>query len=719
MLIGAMEARRVGLDLTGGGSSGRNINGPGFARSMRIDGSSGLSRIPASLSVNPSTGPHVGSALMHSMQSDMSHVSVDHSLNSLASLRDAAPDIISNEMRSVDLGPVEQSSFVLIDENELLQVKDESDLLKKMGCQKQSDLQVKVVSIFGTTGDGKSHSLNHIFFKGREVFKTSSSQTSCTLGVCGAYSEETKTLILDTEGMLGISNNSKQRKRLLLKVLAISDIIIYRSRSERLTTEMYKFLAEASRAYTKYFQFDLSNVAQRSNVDCNLGPAVYIFHDTRHTSPLINDSGRSPEEQIRENFSRQNMKIEGFADLCYTGEQSTTGDTNFEYLRQVVVKELQNNRVRSARKPGIILDMLKTINKKFSGEIQSSEPAFPDEYFTCTCACTACHARCTLFMNHQTHDSESKGHSCENKCSYNHLLDNKVYLCRGCDSRGERSTVVPKTSSARDNAWYGLAKYAWAGFVLECEKCGVIYRSRQFWYGNENPDKSVVKEEFEHVWPGSIVGGAAHAGRQVLEGMAALGSALSTISAPPSRVVSSWITDQVNPAYWRPNNDCTNCASNKCQIPLTTIHHCRKCGEGFCDDCSSNTALVPERGWGAEPVRVCDMCYREKNQDEDERVAVNESLVRARQYHEVISGTLASVAKMPLDFLKDSTRPSYWVPDEQIKKCSVCEEWFGPRLTLHHCRACGQGVCDPCSPTQKPVKDRGWDNPVRVCNNCL
>ncbi|CAL4196382.1 unnamed protein product, partial [Meganyctiphanes norvegica] len=117
---------------------------------------------------------------------------------------------------------------------------------------------------------------------------TSSNQTSCTLGIWGAYSEDTKTLVLDTEGMLGISNNSKQRKRLLLKVLAVSDIIIYRTRSERLTTDMYKFLAEASRAYTKYFQSDLSNVAQRANVDCNLGPAVYIFHDTRHTSPLTN-----------------------------------------------------------------------------------------------------------------------------------------------------------------------------------------------------------------------------------------------------------------------------------------------------------------------------------------------------------------------------------------------------------------------------------------------
>lgn len=50
------------------------------------------------------------------------------------------------------------------------QVKDADDLLKKMGCQNQSDLQVKVISIFGNTGEGKSHTLNQIFFRGAEVF---------------------------------------------------------------------------------------------------------------------------------------------------------------------------------------------------------------------------------------------------------------------------------------------------------------------------------------------------------------------------------------------------------------------------------------------------------------------------------------------------------------------------------------------------------------------
>lgn len=36
--------------------------------------------------------------------------------------------------------------------------------------------------------------------------------------------------------------------------------------------------------------------------------------------------------------------------------------------------------------------------------------------------------------------------------------------------------------------------------ILECRNCGIIYRSRQYWYGN--PDvENVVQEEVAHVWP--------------------------------------------------------------------------------------------------------------------------------------------------------------------------------------------------------------------------
>lgn len=107
-----------------------------------------------------------------------------------------------------------------------------------------------------------------------------------------------------------------------------------------------------------------------------------------------------------------------------------------------------------------------------------------------------------------------------------------TFLCfssfQACYEGGKEVIVVPKTSASSDSPWMGLAKYAWSGFVtvtlrlilqlhqssrfsktfcllryvIECPNCGVIYRSRQYWYGNQDPVDTVVRTEIKHVWPG-------------------------------------------------------------------------------------------------------------------------------------------------------------------------------------------------------------------------
>lgn len=159
--------------------------------------------------------------------------------------------------------------------------------ITKLSCNGETGM--KVVSIFGNTGDGKSHTLNHTFFDGQEIFPTSSSQLSCTVGVWAAYNDVNRAIVLDTEGLLGMSGNQNQRTRLLLKVLAISDIILYRTRAERLHTDMFTFLGDASDAYLKHFTKELKDATERCHMDvplCSLGPAVIIFHETQHTHLL-------------------------------------------------------------------------------------------------------------------------------------------------------------------------------------------------------------------------------------------------------------------------------------------------------------------------------------------------------------------------------------------------------------------------------------------------
>ena len=106
-------------------------------------------------------------------------------------------------------------------------------------------------------------------------------------------------------------------------------------------------------------------------------------------------------------------------------------------------------------------------------------------------------------MNH-AHDGQP--HKTHMKCRYQHQFDNQILYCKVCYERGEEIPVTPRYCAQGDSTWYGIAKYAWAGNVLECRFCGIIYRSRQYWYGNKEPaDISVVRTEIPHVWEGVSV----------------------------------------------------------------------------------------------------------------------------------------------------------------------------------------------------------------------
>lgn len=172
----------------------------------------------------------------------------------------------------------------------MLQVKDEEAFIEQLACSKEAT--VKVVSIFGNTGDGKSYTLNHTLFGGQQVFQTSANQNSCTIGVWAAFDHSSKVIAIDTEGLLGSSANDNKRTRLLLKVLATSDVVVFRTRAERLHKDMFVFLSNASKAYKKHFTEELRAASQRYKIkESNLGPTLIVFQETTHTEPLQSEKG--------------------------------------------------------------------------------------------------------------------------------------------------------------------------------------------------------------------------------------------------------------------------------------------------------------------------------------------------------------------------------------------------------------------------------------------
>jgi len=126
-----------------------------------------------------------------------------------------------------------------------------------------------------------------------------------------------------------------------------------------------------------------------------------------------------------------------------------------------------------------------------AGKILSNESVDRSTNFLNRC-------RCTRSLNHHR---DGLSHFSDAKCKYQHQFDNKVYYCKACNERGDDVLVVPKTSSCNDSTMAGLVKYAWSGYILECKRCGIIYKSREYWYGNPDP-YTKVHTVILHIWPG-------------------------------------------------------------------------------------------------------------------------------------------------------------------------------------------------------------------------
>ena len=277
---------------------------------------------------------------------------------------------------------------------------------------------------------------------------------------------------------------------------------------------------------------------------------------------------------------------------------------------------------------------------------------------------------------------------------------------QACYERGNEVSVVPKTAASTDSPWMGLAKYAWSGYLIKCPNCSVVYRSRQYWFGNQDPVDTVVGTEIVHMWPGTngFLKDNNNAAQHLLDRMNFMAQLVSELSLGPTKAVTSWLTEQIAPAYWKPNFQILSCS--KCATSFKdndTKHHCRAYGEGFCDSCSSKTWLVPEWGCAPEPMQVCDNCYEARNSQLDVTEAQGDdksgTLITGK-VGEAVQNTLGAVVTaidIPLALVKDAARPAYWVLDHEILHFHSCWKEFSVKLSKHHYRACGQGFCDECS----------------------
>ncbi|OAF71834.1 Zinc finger FYVE domain-containing protein 1 [Intoshia linei] len=677
--------------------------------------------------------------------------------------------------------PIEESqpsdeivdSVLLIDSDEILQFTDSKTFIQKI-VPNATNLQMsaRVIAIFGTQGCGKSHTLNSTFFSNHNVFQVYKSQPEKTRGIWVSYSMADNALIIDTEGInLSLSSGeemaNKTNFRLLVKIFSICDAVLYLTRSDRLNSDAFHFIMEALNATRHYIKESplqkesilLNNEIYQKFPEKNVSesaPGIVIYHETIHTRPLTQIE---ENEFLKQCFSETGYDIKDIGLYRYVG-------VNYGYKSSHnSLSNAINGIMRWVKERSIheIFYYLKSINSRFNhknyeNSLSMQNVPISEKLFKCDFACSSCNGTCCRGTNHLG------SHRSLTKCKYNISFDNKILYCKHCYNNNKYITVVPKAMSKQDNTWVGLVKYAWTGYVLECTFCGIIYHSRKYWFGNPDPihDSDTVYWEVIHVWPKvpQIITQEHHAARYLVDGVSQIKHNVKDYGTQPTSKITRWISDQIAPSYWVPNYKILGCFNCKTDLSCESrkIHHCRACGNGFCNTCTRFKRQVPERGWGVTSVRVCKVCYQTNVQQkggtfdtlDDEEVSLSGESRRsellfqkkidikikkldvedygdgtqftARKFCETISNTMekvSNVTEASINYICDSARPSYWQADIDIFDCFVCKVKFDEEISIHHCRNCGNGVCNACSKCRLPVVLKGWDRPVRICDKCV
>ena len=160
-------------------------------------------------------------------------------------------------------------------------------------------------------------------------------------------------------------------------------------------------------------------------------------------------------------------------------------------------------------------------------------------------------------------------------------------------------------------------------------------------------------------------------------------------------------TNPPRKSRWVSDEQATHCAECGCEFGLTVRkHHCRECGMVFCESCSSHRYAFCA---GAEPMRVCDVCYRNlispppcsQSQQASPQKPVSiptSSALAAGSASQNPSWIPAS--SLPPQVIGNSARKVVWMQDSEAKACLICGEPFSATVRRHHCRFCGKLFCN-------------------------
>ncbi|OQS01434.1 hypothetical protein ACHHYP_00735 [Achlya hypogyna] len=149
-------------------------------------------------------------------------------------------------------------------------------------------------------------------------------------------------------------------------------------------------------------------------------------------------------------------------------------------------------------------------------------------------------------------------------------------------------------------------------------------------------------------------------------------------------------------SVWVPTKQRTHCAKCKNRVPFALYKsHCHLCGDAFCVVCLHTVLVLDAAGMQLAPQKAGAMPRDSRSE-----------MLMARSMNEVLSA----------DQIKNNTE---WVPDNERSRCNLCTRNFGSFRRKHHCRMCGEVVCNACLLRKWAEVQRGSRIEVKVCMTCI
>lgn len=199
-------------------------------------------------------------------------------------------------------------------------------------------------------------------------------------------------------------------------------------------------------------------------------------------------------------------------------------------------------------------------------------------------------------------------------------------------------------------------------------------------------------------------------------------------------------SQEITKLHWAKNETRPNCMNKSCRFKFTLLkrqHHCRKCGEVFCNNCVAfrrTLSLLANYDPQGKLYKVCESCYLEcrddspytrsrtedfnnerkhRKQQEKARVTGKAGLYKSwrdmlnlgkecERLREGFKKCFTSEVKRTLNTVEemiktpDWQKSSVWLMTSMTDKCNKCASGFGLLTKKYCCKVCGVVLCKSC-----------------------